>query len=101
VPDYFEIERLVEDLAKLYATACATSWFKLTHDKKPTREEFRNKVVEFMRHFDFSLQAFPQSPEADDFRKYAKGILETEIQNVLSGKNNEVEKRYKYYADYS
>jgi hypothetical protein len=101
VPDYFEIERLVEDLAKLYATACATSWFKLTHNKKPTREEFRNKVVEFMRHFDFSLQAFPQSPEADDFRKYAKGILETEIQNVLSGKNNEVEKRYKYYADYS
>ncbi|MDQ3839184.1 MAG: hypothetical protein M3297_07950 [Thermoproteota archaeon] len=101
MPDYFEIERLVEDLAKLYATACATSWFKLTHNKKPTREEFRNKVVEFMRHFDFSLQAFPQSPEADDFRKYAKGILETEIQNVLSGKNNEVEKRYKYYADYS
>ena len=101
MPDYFEIERLVEDLAKLYATACATSWFKLTHNKKPTREEFRNKVVEFMRHFDFSLQAFPQSPDADDFRKYAKGILETEIRNVLSGKNNEVEKRYKYYADYS
>ena len=101
VPDYFEIERLVEDLAKLYATACATSWFKVTHNKKPTREEFRNKVVEFMRHFDFSLEAFPQSPESDSFRKYAKGILETEIRNVLSGKNNEVEKRYKYYADYS
>jgi hypothetical protein len=101
VPDYFEIERLVEDLAKLYATACATSWFKVTHNKKPTREEFRNKVVEFMRHFDFSLEAFPQSPESDNFKKYAKGILETEIRNVLSGKNNEVEKRYKYYADYS
>jgi hypothetical protein len=101
VPDYFEIERLVEDLAKLYATACATSWFKVTHNKKPTREEFRNKVVEFMRHFDFSLEAFPQSAESDNFKKYAKEILETEIRNVLSGKNNEVEKRYKYYADYS
>ena len=101
VPDYFEIERLVEDLAKIYATACATSWFKLTHNKKPTREEFRNKVVEFMKHFDFTLQAFPQSPEADNFRNYARGLLENEIQGILLGKNNEVEKRYRYYADYS
>jgi hypothetical protein len=102
VPDYFEIERLVEDLAKIYATACATSWFKLMHNKKPTKQEFRNKVVEFMGHFDFTLQTFPQSsPEADNFRKYARGLLEREIQGVLLGKNNEVEKRYKYYADYS
>jgi hypothetical protein len=101
VPDYFEIERLVEDLAKIYATACATSWFKLTQNKKPTREDFRNKVVEFMRHFDSSLQAFPQSPEAENFKKYARGLLEGEIQGVLSGRNNEVEKRYRYYAEYS
>lgn len=101
MPDYFEIERLIEDLAKIYSTACATSWFKLTQNKHPTKEEFRNKVVEFMRHFEYTLQAFPQSPEADDFRKYAKDILESEIRGVLSGKNNEVEKRHKYYADYS
>src|ERR687891_1705565 len=87
VPDYFEIERLVEDLAKIYATACATSWFKLTQNKRPTKEEFRNKVVEFMRHFDYSLQAFPQSPEAENFRNYAKGLLEREIKGILSGKN--------------
>ncbi len=101
VPDYFEMERLVEDMAKIYATACATSWFKLTHNKKPTREEFRIKVVEFMKHFDFTLQAFPQSPEADNFRNYARGLLENEIRGILLGKNNEVEKRYRYYADYS
>jgi hypothetical protein len=101
VPDYFEIERLVEDLAKIYATACATSWFKLTKNKRPAKEEFRNKVVEFMRHFDITLQAFPQSPEADNFRNYARGLLENEIQGILLGKNNEVEKRYRYYADYS
>jgi hypothetical protein len=101
VPDFFEMERLIEDLAKIYSTACATSWFKLTQNKKPTREEFRRKAVEFMRHFEYTLSAFPQSPESDHFRRYAKGILESEIQNVLSGKNNEVEKRYKYYVDYS
>ena len=101
MPDYFEIERLVEDLAKIYATACATSWFKVTKNKKPTREDFRNKVVEFMRHFDLTLQAFPQSAEADNFRSYSRGLLEREIEGVLSGKNSEVEKRYRYYADYS
>ena len=101
MPDYFEIERLVEDLAKIYATACATSWFKLTQNKRPTKEEFRNKVVEFMRHFNFTLQAFPQNTEADNFRNYARGLLEHEIQGILLGKNSEVEKRYRYYADYS
>lgn len=101
VPDYFEIERLVEDLAKIYATACATSWFKLTKNKRPAKEEFRNKVVEFMRQFDITLQAFPQSHEADNFRVYARGLLENEIQGILLGKNNEVEKRYRYYTDYS
>jgi hypothetical protein len=101
VPDYFEIERLVEDLAKIYSTACATSWFKITKNKRPTKEEFRTKVVEFMRHFEYSLSTYPQTPEANQFRDYAGRILESEIKNVLSGDNKEVEKRYKYYVDYS
>lgn len=101
MPDYFEIERLIEDLAKIYATACATSWFKLTNNKNPSKEEFRQKAVEFMRHFEYTLTAFPQVPEADQFRNYVKRILESEIQNLLSGNNKEVERRYKYYVDYS
>ena len=101
VPDYFEIERLIEDLAKIYSTACATSLFKITRNKHPTKEEFRKKVVEYMRHFEFTLSTYPQSPEADQFRNYAKKILESEIQNVLSGNNNEVEKRYRYYVHYT
>ncbi len=101
MPDYFEIERLVEDLAKIYSTACATSWFKLENNKRPTREEFRHKAVEFMKHFEYTLSVFPQTPEAHQFRNYAKQILESEIKNVLLGNNKEVEKRYKYYVDYS
>jgi hypothetical protein len=101
MPDYFEIERLIEDLAKIYSTACATSWFKIVGNKRPTREEFRDKVVAFMRHFEHSLSAFPQTQEADQFRQYSIGLLESEIREVLSGNNKEVEKRYKYYVDYS
>ncbi len=101
MPDYFEIDRLVEDLAKLYSTACATSWFKIMGTKRPTKEEFRNKVAEFMEHFEYTLAAFPQTPAADQFREHAKKSLENEITRVLAGENQEVEKRYKYYVDYN
>ena len=101
MPDYFEMDRLVEDLAKLYSTACATSWFKITGNKRPTQEEFRNKVAEFMKHFEYTLASYPQTPAADQFRDYARKSLANEIANVVAGENKEVEKRYKYYVDYS
>jgi hypothetical protein len=99
--DYFEIDRLIEDLAKLYSTACATSWFKLGGNKRPSHEEFRQKVVEFMKHFEYTLDSFPQTPAADNFRERARKSLEQEITKVLAGENKDVEKRYKYYVDYS
>jgi hypothetical protein len=99
--DYFEIDRLIEDLAKLYSTACATSWFKIEGNKRPSQEEFRHKVVEFMKHFEYTLASFPQTPAADQFREQARTSLQKEIAKVLTGGNREVERRYKYYVDYS
>lgn len=101
MPDYFEIDRLVEDLAKVYSTACATSWFKAFGNRRPSREEFRAKVVEFMKHFEYSLGSFPPTPEANNFKERAMKGLQAEITRVLAGENKEVEKRYKYYVDYS
>jgi len=100
MPDYFELDRLVEDLAKLYSTACATSWFKIMGNKRPTKEEFRNKVAEFMKHFEYTLASFPQTPAADQFKDHARRSLDNEIAQVLAGENKEVEKRYKYFVDY-
>jgi hypothetical protein len=99
--DYFEIDRVVEDLAKLYSTACATAWFKIESNKRPSQGEFRDKVVEFMRHFEYTLASFPKTSTADQFREYARKSLEREIAKVLAGENKDVEKRYKYYVDYS
>jgi hypothetical protein len=101
MPDFFEMDRLIEDLAKIYSTACATTWFKLTKNKDPSREEFRSKVVEFMKHFEQTLSAYPEGEEADRFRSYAQKLLYIEIERILSGNNREVEKRYKYYVDYA
>ncbi len=101
MPDYFEIDRLIEDLAKIYSTACATSWFKISGNRRPTKEEFRAKVVEFMKHFEYTLSSFPHTPEAEKFRELATKELQREIARVLAGENKEVEKRYAYYVDYS
>jgi hypothetical protein len=97
--DFFEIDRLIDELARLYATACATAWFKI-EKKKPAQEEYRAKVAEFMRHFEYTLSTFQKTPEEESFRANAKKALEAEIEKVLAGQNREVEKRYKYFVDY-
>jgi hypothetical protein len=99
--DFFEIDRLIEDLAKIYATACASTWFKLSRNLRPTREEFRSKAVEFMCHFQYSLSKFPENEDAEKFREYANNRLQTETKNVIEGNNKEVEKRYKYFVGWS
>ena len=98
--DFFEIERLVEDLAKIYSTACATSWFKVNNISNPSIGEFRNKVIEFMKHFEYTLSTFPQGQESEKFKQYACNLLNKEIEKVQNGENKEVEKRYKYFMDH-
>ena len=99
--DYFEVDRLAEDIAKIYASQLAVSWLKVNKNKRPSKEEFRDLVIEFMTQFDFSLGKFPDTEEGVKFKEYARSLLKTEIDKVREGRNKEVEKRYKYYAEYS
>ena len=101
MPDYFEADRMIEDLAKIYSTACATTWFKVSGSGKPTPERYREKVVEFMKNIEYSLSAFPDTPAASSFREHVTKRLQEEISRVKAGENKEVEKRYKYFVDYS
>lgn len=96
--DYFEIERLIEELAKLYSCSCATSWFKVNNQWNPTRDEFRNKVVEFMNHFEYTLSTYPDTPESEKFKNHTRELLQNETKLVLKGDNKDVEKRYNYFV---
>jgi hypothetical protein len=97
--DYFEIDRLIEDLAKLYSCSCASSWFKVEGQWNPTRDEFRKKVVEFMNYFEYTLSKFPNSPESEKFKKRTRELLGKETMLVIEGGNKEVEKRYNYFVN--
>jgi hypothetical protein len=100
--DYFEIERVVEELAKNYAAPCTTTWFKVTNKKKPSTEEYREKVVEFMKQFEsiLSLQ-LPTGEQAASCLDYVKKLLNTQILLIRRGNNKEVERRFQYYVNYN
>jgi hypothetical protein len=99
--DYFEMERVIEELAKAYPAQCATTWFKITKNHKPSKEEYRNKVVEYMKQFEYLLATYPQGLEKDELKDLVKKSLAREIERVLKGNNNDVEKRHKHYVENS
>ena len=99
--DYFEVDRVAEDIAKIYASQLAVSLFKVNNNKRPSREEFRDTVIDFMKQFDYSLEKFPDTEEGVKFKQHCRSLLEREIAIVKEGKNKEVEKRHKYYAEYN
>jgi len=101
VADYFEVDRLAEDIAKIYASQLAVSMLKVNNNKRPSKEEFRDLVIDFMQLFELSLSKFPDTEEGIKFKEYTKNLLKKEIDIVREGKNKEVEKRYKYYTEYS
>src|ERR1041384_257689 len=96
--DYFEMERVIEELAKAYPAQCATTWFKITKNHKPSEEQYRNKVVEYMKIFEYLLATYPSGPDTDRLKQVVKKILAKEIERVLKGDNKDVEKRHKHYV---
>lgn len=100
--DFFEIERVVEELAKNYAAPCTTTWFKVTNNKEPSTEEYREKVVEFMKQFEsiLSLQ-LPSGGQAVSCLNYVKRLLNKQILLIRRGNNKEVERRFHYYVNYN
>lgn len=100
--DYFEIERVIEELPKNYAAPCSTTWFKVTNNKKPSTEEYREKVVEFMKQFESILSAqLPDGEQTSFCLDYVKRLLNTQILLIRRGNNKEVERRFQYYVNYN
>jgi len=99
--DFFEMERVLEELARTFAAPSATTWFKVTGTKTPTCEEYRRKVAEFMNLFESSLLIIYQNiPNSHDLLDFIRKGIGDGIAIVLAGKNKDVEKRYKYYVEY-
>jgi hypothetical protein len=56
-------------------------------------------VVEYMKQFEYLLATYPQCLETEKLKELVKKSLGNEIQKVLQGNNNDVERRYKHYVE--
>lgn len=96
----FEIIRALDLLPHIAGASWAMLWFRINEVKNPTKEEFREKTVEYFSKIQPLLKSFDNKKEFEEISQYMKNRFENEKKLIKSGDNNEVEKRYQRYLDY-
>ena len=97
----FEIERAFDLLPHVVGGSWATIWFRLNKKKDPTKEEFREKVIEYFKMLEQLSLSFPENDTFKEMNSYLKRRYDEEIKMIKEGKNKEIEKRFQRYMDYS
>ena len=96
----FEIERAFDLLPHVVGCSWASIWFRMNEIKKPTREEFREKTIEYFRMISPVFESYPKEEKFQAIQKYIDFRKNDGIQKITDGLNPEVEKRYERYVDY-
>jgi hypothetical protein len=96
----FEIERAFDVLPHIVGASWAVIWYRLNKVKKPSREEYRQKVLEYLKMLEPVFESYPPDENFVSIRDYIKLRKQEEFKRILSGQNPEVEKRYDRYIDY-
>ena len=96
----FEIERALDLLPHVVGGSWAMVWFRLKEIKNPTKEEFREKVIEFFLDIDPLFKSFKTDESLNEINSYIENRLKNEIEKIKLGENIEIEKRYQRYIDY-
>ena len=96
----FEIIRALDLLPHITGASWAMLWFRINEVKNPTKEEFREKTVEYFSKIKPLMESFDSKKEFEEINQYVKKRFENEKKLIKSGDNNEVEKRYQRYLDY-
>ena len=96
----FEIQSAFDLLLHVVGCRWSTIWFRLNKIKKPTREEFREKVTEYFKLLDPLVNVYEQNENFEEIISYLKKRNAIELEKINTGKNPEVEKRYDRYIDY-
>jgi hypothetical protein len=96
----FEITRAYDLLPHVVGASWASIWFRMNKIRRPTVEEFRQKVAEYFKMLEPLTNAFPQEENFKEVAEYVKYKHDDEIRRILTGNNSEIEKRFKRYVDY-
>ena len=96
----FEIIRALDLLPHIAGASWAMLWFRINEVKNPTKEEFREKTVEYFNRIEPLMKSFETKKEFEDINQYMQNRFENEKKLIISGENKEVEKRHQRYLDY-
>lgn len=96
----FEIQRAFDLLPHVVGSSWAVIWFRMKGIKKPTRDEYREKTLEFLRKIEPVFESYPKEERFLDIIKYIEFRKNQEYEKIKSGENKEVETRYDRYVDY-
>jgi hypothetical protein len=96
----FEIERAVDLLPHIVGSSWAIIEYRLNKIKKPTREEYRKKVLKYLKMMEPIFESYKTDEKLSEIIKYIESRKHEEYQKIISGTNTEVEKRYDRYIDY-
>ncbi|MDE0091425.1 MAG: hypothetical protein OXP12_08795 [Thaumarchaeota archaeon] len=96
----FEIERAFDLAPHVLGSSWAAVWFRMRRERNPTRAEYRAKALEYLRMAEPLFDSYPDTPEFADIRRYIAARRDKEYERIVSGRNNEIEKRYDRYIDY-
>jgi len=95
----FEIERAFDLLPHIVGSSWAVVWFRLNKIKNPTREEYRKRVLEYLKMMEPVFESY-KADNLTEMVKYIESRKQEEYHKIISGTNVEVEKRYNRYIDY-
>lgn len=96
----FEIDRAFDLLPHVVGASWATIWFRINRIRRPSIEEFRNKVAEYYATLDPLVDIYSKDEKFADMTRHIKMRNQDEIERILKGRNQEIEKRFKRYIDY-
>ena len=96
----FEIQRAFDLLPYVVGASWTSVWFRMNGIKKPTREEFREKTLEYLRLVEPVFDSYPNNEKFAEIVKYIEFRKTEEYTKIKSGENNDIETRYDRYVDY-
>ena len=96
----FEIQRAFDLLPHVVGASWTAVWYRMKGIKKPTREEFREKTIEYLKLAEPVFDSYPKEEEFVEIRKYIEFRKNEEYTKIESGESKEIEMRYDRYVDY-
>jgi len=79
----FEIERAFDLIPHVIGSSWAVIWFRLNGIKHPSREEYREKVIEYLEMLNPLFESYTENDQFTSIVNYIKRRKQEEIDKII------------------